>query len=153
MVYKCVLINAPSFFSLIWKIVKKVLDRSVSTKIAIFSNSEAGRKYLFELIGEEEVPSNYGGNALSTIESIVKLGKGRDLVVRQLVELVRMKSGNEVVVEFDLEESEQCRLVLYTRSTHVVEFSISNKADNEVLRIMKFEEGPTVPCCVEIEPE
>jgi len=153
MVYRCVLVNAPGVFTLIWKIIRKVLDRSISSKIAIFSNSEDGRKYLLELIGEEEVPSNYGGNALSTIESMVKLGRGRDLVVRQLVELVRMKSKTEVVFEFDLDESEQCRLVLYTRSTHVAEFSISNKANDEVLRVMKYEQGLTVPCCVEIEPE
>ena len=55
---KVFLVNAPYFFTGLWASIKMFLDPAVVSRISISSN---GRAELFDYIGQENVPSVYGG--------------------------------------------------------------------------------------------
>jgi len=55
---KVFLVNAPYFFTGIWASIKMFLDPAVVSRISISTN---GRAELFDYIGQENVPSAYGG--------------------------------------------------------------------------------------------
>jgi hypothetical protein len=57
------IINAPSAFPFVWRMVKNFLDPAVASKISIFSsNKKEWQPVLIELIGVENMPANYGGS-------------------------------------------------------------------------------------------
>jgi hypothetical protein len=54
-------INVPSWFALIWKIVKPLVDEATLEKIYILRTKEEVQEQLQERISLENIPSNYGG--------------------------------------------------------------------------------------------
>lgn len=70
---KMVIVNAPIFFNATWKIIKGFVDARTSAKIELFSSTSAAQKCLKELIDEDELPSDYGGKAESTVVTMEKM--------------------------------------------------------------------------------
>ena len=66
--YRTIVIGAPGFFSLTWKIVKGFIDARTQSKIEFFSNTARGKKRLLELIDGAQLPRDYGGSAPSVAE-------------------------------------------------------------------------------------
>jgi hypothetical protein len=58
---KAFIINAPAAFPLVWRMVKPWLDPATVAKIQIFGGPKEYIPALQEYIGEENLPSNYGG--------------------------------------------------------------------------------------------
>ena len=59
---RLLIINAPSAFPWVWRGVKTFLDPVVASKIQIFGGENTWKPILYELIGKENVPENYGGD-------------------------------------------------------------------------------------------
>ena len=59
---KLMIINAPSLFPYVWRGVKSFLDPVVTSKIQIFGGPSTWQPVLFDLIGKENMPANYGGD-------------------------------------------------------------------------------------------
>lgn len=70
---KMVIVNAPRFFSATWTIIKGFLDPRTTAKVELFSSTSAAEKCLKELIDEDQLPSDYGGTAESTVETMAKM--------------------------------------------------------------------------------
>jgi hypothetical protein len=58
---RLLIINAPSAFPWVWRGVKSFLDPVVTSKIQIFGGESTWRPVLLDLIGEDQIPANYGG--------------------------------------------------------------------------------------------
>lgn len=70
---KMIIVNAPRFFSASWTVIKGFLDARTTAKIELFSSSSASKKCLKELIDVDQLPSDYGGEAESTIATMAKM--------------------------------------------------------------------------------
>lgn len=60
---RIIVINAPSAFPMAWRMVKGFLDPVVTAKITVCGGPSEWEPILFDLIGKENLPSNYGGYA------------------------------------------------------------------------------------------
>lgn len=58
---KAFIINAPSAFPMVWKLIKMWLDPVVAQKISILGGPNDWRPKVLDFIGEENMPSTYGG--------------------------------------------------------------------------------------------
>ena len=56
-----VIINAPGFFTMIWRIIAKMLDERTVRKIDILGGPSAWRPVLESVIGKDRLPVQYGG--------------------------------------------------------------------------------------------
>ena len=108
----CVIVNAPTFFSAIWSIIRRWLDPRTAGKIEIFSFKGSAERRLKELIDVDQLPSEYGGTAPSVDEAIVRLGEGR--VSRRVTKLMHVKAHSHLGVEVGADE--EMEVVVYTRS-------------------------------------
>jgi len=65
--HRLVIVNAPSFFTMTWRIIKNWVDERTANKVTIFgTNRSKWVKKIKELVGEENLPEDYGGKAEST---------------------------------------------------------------------------------------
>lgn len=55
------IINTPSAFPFVWRMVKGFLDPGVTMKIQVLGNESEWKPVLFDFIGEENLSSTYGG--------------------------------------------------------------------------------------------
>jgi len=93
----CVIVNAPSFFTIAWKLIKQFIDARTSSKIEIYSSSKEGKNRLLELIDGKSVPSDYGGSAPSMSSLISKNHQtvGDDAASWQISKLMYVRSGKK----------------------------------------------------------
>eukprot|EP00978_Attheya_sp_CCMP212_P019414 scaffold54396_cov45-Attheya_sp.AAC.1 len=92
----CVIVNAPSFFTIAWKLIKKFIDARTSSKIEIYSSTKEGKKRLLELIDGKSVPSDYGGSAPSMSSLISKNQTcGDDAASWHISKLMHVHSGKK----------------------------------------------------------
>lgn len=59
---KVLVVNAPSFFAVLWKMVKPFLPARTADKVKVESNKSAAKKKLHELIDPSVLPSFLGGD-------------------------------------------------------------------------------------------
>lgn len=59
------IINAPSVFPFVWRMVKVWLDPSVAAKIQVMAGEREWGPVLAECIGEDNLPLDYGGKSIS----------------------------------------------------------------------------------------
>ena len=84
------IINAPSFFSMVWGIIKKFIDPQTAKRIKLLSGKEASLKALRELVDIDEIPKDYGGNN-KTFEQAFLDEANDPYLVRSEVELLHVK--------------------------------------------------------------
>jgi CRAL/TRIO domain len=65
-----IIINAPSFFSASWSIIKGYIDARTAAKVSVFSNRTKWEKKLLEICDVDQLPSDYGGTGPSTISTL-----------------------------------------------------------------------------------
>jgi hypothetical protein len=66
---RMVIINAPSFFTVSWKLIKSWIDVRTANKIDIVGTNAAKiEKKLKEIISDHNLPSDYGGVGTSTVD-------------------------------------------------------------------------------------
>lgn len=67
---RIIIINAPSAFPMAWRMVKGFLDPVVTAKITVCGGPSEWEPILFDLIGKENLPSNYGGLAPAVTDAV-----------------------------------------------------------------------------------
>jgi hypothetical protein len=64
--HKMVIVNAPTFFTATWRLIKGWLDPRTANKIEVISSRSAYEKRLLELVDRDQLPSDYGGSGTDT---------------------------------------------------------------------------------------
>jgi hypothetical protein len=64
--HKMLIVNAPTFFTATWRIIKGWLDPRTAAKIEVISSKAAAEKRLLELVDADLLPTDYGGTAKDT---------------------------------------------------------------------------------------
>jgi hypothetical protein len=67
---KMLIVNAPSYFSATWRVIKGWLDGRTAAKIEVISNRAAMVKRLLEYCDPEQLPSDYGGTGPDTNDTM-----------------------------------------------------------------------------------
>jgi hypothetical protein len=67
---KMLIVNAPSYFSATWRIIKGWLDARTANKIEVISNRATMEKRLLEYIDSDQLPSDYGGTGPDTNDTM-----------------------------------------------------------------------------------
>ena len=126
-----VVINAPSFFSMTWKMISAWVDERTAKKVEIISSRKKWEKRLKELIDIDQLPSDYGGKSQSTMQTIhedMKYHEGSDLL-RIFSKSVSVRSS--VTFDVRLKKGEIMENVcVFTRSLSGASFYISRKGKN-----------------------
>lgn len=152
-----VIVNAASWFSFAWRIIKRFIDPRTARKIEVYSSGEKGRARLLELIDEGELPSDFGGSAPSTGQQIQRIGRApEDRTIRQIVKLIHLKRASDCSsVELKLEPDEIMTIRVFTRSICTASFSILGHNKHPVVKGQFVKKGdakctPPKPCCTEL---
>lgn len=67
---KMLIVNAPTYFSATWGIIKGWLDARTAAKIEVISSRATMEKRLLEFIDADQLPSDYGGTGPDTNDSM-----------------------------------------------------------------------------------
>lgn len=128
------IINAPSWFGLIWSVVKKLIDPRTASKIEVFTSAKAGLARINELIDESQIPADYGGLGPALADSSGSVGdepqSGRRKVVVLNHLMTLTKKHMEKTREFTVEEGKCCTLKLYSRCSSGVHVELF-KSDSD----------------------
>lgn len=117
---KTLVINAPRFFSLTWNIIKGWIDPRTAGKIELISSRKNWEDRLRELIDVDQLPSDYGGKATATTETLAK--EAPEGVKTQHHELVHVRSSGHFTV--DVPQDGSLEVMVYTRSITAVVISV-----------------------------
>jgi hypothetical protein len=125
-----IVLNAPTWFSMTWRIIQGFIDPRTAKKIQVFGSETKGRNRLFELVDESEVPTDFGGKAGSTDLTIRKLAFGNDWNKRRLaVDLMHVKrNGKSKTFEWTLNANEEMTQVqVFSRSVTPCSITLTQK--------------------------
>jgi len=122
---KMIIVNAPVFFTAIFKVIKGFLDARTQKKIEIFSSARKASSRLRELIDEEHIPSDYGGKAKSINEILLHQNSGDAGIIRQDVELIHLRT-TESLGPYEVASGEQLAVTIHSKSTGGANFSITD---------------------------
>jgi len=146
---KTVIVNAPRFFAMTWKIIKGWLDPRTTNKIELFSSTSSAKKKLREIIADDELPSDYGGTAENTEDTLARIATEQTGVKRLLTQLLSIRSSASYNI--DIGQDEELDVYVYTNSTTAAKFSIIDTSNKVVLSIpqeglkVARKEGTSVP--------
>lgn len=135
---RCLIINAPSFFSVIWSVIKRWLDARTAGKIEIYSSRTKAEKRLKELISLENLPREYGGMAPTVDEMIVQqsdttgneTSEKQRVVKRRVTKLLHIKGHSSISVRLDADE--EMEVEIFTRSVGGANFTIELLDDSDL---------------------
>jgi len=115
----CMLVlNAPSFFTFSWKLIKNFIDPRTASRIQLFSSREKGQKAMELLIDKQkQIPFDYGGGNMSLEEAFLKECSDSE-IVRQDIELLhcRRRGKKGLQKTWILKADENIEIAVYTRS-------------------------------------
>ena len=136
MMNRCVIINAPTFFSFAWTVIRKTLEKRTQRKISIFSNKAKGRSKLLELINEDQLLSDYGGKSGSFQQLLQDMNtKGTKGMKRNIIKMI---SKTEKNINFTIKEGEECqRITVYSRSLYGAIFVVKCGGELKVTLTVK----------------
>jgi len=135
---KVVILNAPGFFSFIWRIVKLFLHPRTAQKVEIYSNEKAGMKRLRELLDDDkDIPKDYGGDNPLTYHEIAEreycnknAEDSKDARrIKQVHQLMSAYDKSQRCFEFTVPErqcTEITSITVYTNSNNNATFSLSS---------------------------
>jgi len=132
MMNKWVVINAPSFFSMAWSIIKTLIPAHIVDNVKIFSSNKESMKYLQEHISKENLVSDYGGESQSFSEIWMQKGTNRELVIRQIVKHFSLSRSLQYKCGFVISANEKVTFTIYTRSEHDFKVVLMNNNDEVV---------------------
>jgi len=106
---KMVIVNAPGFFSMTWKLIRGWIDQRTASKVEVVgTGKEKLFKKLSNFIDPDELPSDYGGNGTS-IADILK----KDM-------LYVAESERQVGSRLKLEDEEPCLISFKCHTSRVL---------------------------------
>ena len=124
---KMLIINAPTFFTATWRLIKGWLDPRTVNKVEVISSKSAAEKRLLELVDTEQLPEDYGGTGPDTHDTFAKESFEGHAVDRLETKMLYLRGHGSEVVEVAAGESLQ--VTVFTRSTAGATFSLLD-ADN-----------------------
>lgn len=119
-----IIINAPSWFNMAWKVIRRFLDARTAKKIEIYSDLSTGQARLLELVEKDQVPVSFGGTANSTV-----LSKDDNLILR--VVQVKKRKPFKLSNMFELRDAETASIHVHTRSSSGALVSVWRGADSK----------------------
>jgi len=127
--YKMIIVNAPRFFSLTWRIIKGWLDSRTASKIEIFSNKISMKERLLELVDADQLPEDYGGTGQHTIATMKNnIPSG---MIRIASKLLSFRIHDSYV--FRLDKGEEVDIIVYTRGTYGASLSIYDQHKEKII--------------------
>jgi CRAL/TRIO domain len=69
---KMLIVNAPTFFSATWSIIKGWLDARTANKVEVISNRQKMITRLLEFIEPDQLPTDYGGTGPDTTNTMME---------------------------------------------------------------------------------
>lgn len=119
---KMLIVNAPSYFSATWRVIKGWIDARTASKIEVISNRATMEKRLLEYIDADQLPSDYGGTGPNTDDTLSK-GLTGDFTRLETKMLYLRGHGSETV---DIQAGEQLEVSVYTRATSGAIFALTD---------------------------
>jgi len=125
-----VILNAPTFFSAMWGIIKKMIDARTAKRIQVFSSFNKGKHRLLELIESTQIPEDYGGKGptLAHVAEELSHQSEKDSTTcakkRIIVEPIQLKRKGHREYCVHLESGEVGQLKIYTRSATSAKVSL-----------------------------
>jgi hypothetical protein len=118
----CMLIlNAPSWFSFTWKIIRGLIDPRTARKIEVYTNPSRGTFRLQQLVEVSQIPSDFGGFGPPTIS----LDEGRREALQVLHVNKRGRTTQEVPNLAEVAAHEQIESIrVYSRSATGVQLAL-----------------------------
>lgn len=130
------ILNAPFSFTMVWTIIRQMIDSRTLQKIGFFSTIAKANEDFLKHIDSRELLSSYGGTGQSFGD--VFGSRQRELaqkegMVRYVVELLDM-NGRQKGFDFDLSSKERVdSIVVYSRSDNCCEISVVDGKCNYVV--------------------
>jgi hypothetical protein len=125
-------LNAPSFFSMFWVLIKAFIDPRTARRIKAFSSGPKGLQALNDLVDSSEIPPDYGGTGQSIADALLEQGSDPN-VKRQNVQLLHIKKKNHSAsCIIELTAGEAVVVHVYTRSASEASFTV--KRNGEVVK-------------------
>jgi len=137
------IINAPSFFSFSWKIIKKFIDPRTVSRIQVFSNKEKGQLALEKLIDKhQDIPTDYGGTNvhIGNCQDALHKEISDPTILKQEIELVYTRNyinhnkskstkklsatSTPLLKSWFIKEQETMDITIYTRSVSEADISV-----------------------------
>lgn len=143
---KMIIVNAPKFFTLTWKVIKGWIDARTAAKVELYSSKSSSSKRLLELVDKNELPSDYGGAAKDSNELIAEQNANTDV---KRVETHLMHMRKNASWSFTVESDEDVMVSAYTNSSSGAIFSVVN-TDKQTIMV-KSPDGK--PALVDIIPK
>jgi hypothetical protein len=117
---KMIIVNAPRFFSITWKIIKGWLDPRTSGKIEIFSSKVTMKERLLQLVDAVQLPEDYGGTAENTTTTM-----DRNIpsdMIRIATKLLTFRIHDSHL--FQLNKEEELDILVHTRGKYGATFNV-----------------------------
>jgi hypothetical protein len=121
-------LNAPSFFSMSWVLIKKFIDPRTAKQIKVFSSGAKGLQALQDLVDLSEIPPNYGGTGQSIADALLEQGSDPN-VKRQNVQLLHIKKKHSASCRVELAAGEAVVIRVYTRSSSEASFTVTRNGE------------------------
>jgi CRAL/TRIO domain len=134
-----IVLNAPSFFTMSWGVVKQLIDPRTAKRIQLFGSQAKGVARMLQLIDPSEIPADYGGTKPS-IERIVQAESSGTIGApevhqpqqqHQEIDLLFCKRRGKVHKVFEVAVGQTLRLRIWTRSVSGVKFALHDKHTGE----------------------
>ena len=127
-------LNAPFSFSVIWAVLKQLLEPRTVQKIGFFSTVAKAKKDFLDHIDSEKLLSDYGGTGPSFDDVLKERQKQyahKEGISRYIVELLSM-NGREQDFSFEIahEDEQVDSIVVYSRSDNGCEMSVEAGKNN-----------------------
>lgn len=128
---RMVIVNAPRFFTVTWKLVKGWIDPRTAAKVELISSRSTWEKRLKEIIDENQLPSDYGGKAEDT--KVTLMNDSPPGMKRIFTKLETFRGNSSINIPLNNEESME--IIIFTRSPTGGTFSVVNadKDDSSIL--------------------
>lgn len=133
-------INAPPTFAAVWRIIKTLIDPHTASKVEILSARKIWQPMLLELVGNEHLPSDYGGSAPTIAEKLEKLTLEKGLR-RQVIHRIILRSSWSVAnLDFVLTcNDDAMKLIVYTSTPRTGTFTVTKReaTGDEVVQVVE----------------
>jgi len=130
------ILNARFSFSIVWAVIRRMMDPRSVQKIGFFSTISKAKKDFAEHIDSDQLLSSYGGTGQSFDDILAarqREAAHKKGVVRYVVELLAM-SGRQIGFDFDVTSDERVdSIVIYSRSDNKCEISVVDGKCNYIV--------------------
>jgi hypothetical protein len=148
-----IVLNAPSFFTMSWGVVKQLIDPRTAKRIQLFGSQAKGVARMLQLIDPSEIPADYGGTKPSIEQIILQAESSRrtsgtptttsststigaqavpqQQQQQQEIDLLFCKRRGKVSKVFEVATGQILRLRIWTRSVSGIKFALHDKHTGE----------------------